>query len=454
MAVNKNEEYIVNIVGEGYEGEGVARIDNFPVFIHGALLNEKVKIKIVKVNKNFGFGKIIEIIEASENRANPFCKSYKTCGGCNLQHYNYEAQLSFKTNRVKDCMKKIGKLNDVLVHDCLGMEEPFRYRNKVMLPVGGNLEKINIGFYSPRSHDINDIDICHIQHLEGDKTIEVVKSWMKKNNIEPYNETKHSGLVKHIMVRKGFKTKEVMIVIVTTENKFPKKEELINDLRENIEGLVSIVQNINSKKTNVVLGLENITLWGKDTIEDYIGEFKFKISPLSFFQVNPHQTEVLYNKALEYAALTGDETVFDAYCGTGTISLFLSKKAKKVYGVEIIPAAIENAIENAKTNNIENAEFFVGKCEEVIPELIQKGIKADVVMVDPPRKGCEKSLLEALVKMEPEKIVYVSCDPTTLARDLAILEELDYKTIEVQPVDMFPHTAHVETCVLLQRKTI
>lgn len=452
MAVNKNEEYIVNIVGEGYEGEGVARIENFPVFIHGALINEEVKIKIVKVNKNFAFGKILEIINPSEKRIEPFCVAYKTCGGCNIQHYDYEAQLEFKTNRVKDCMRKIGKLSDVKVYPCLGMDEPFRYRNKVMLPVGGTADNPLIGFYSSRSHNITDIDTCHIQHLEGDETIEVVKKWIKENNIEPYNESNHSGIIRHIMIRKGFKTKEVMVVVVTKERKLPAKEQLIEALKEGIDGLVSIIQNINSQKTNVVLGLENITLWGKDTIEDYIGEFRFKISPLSFFQVNPHQTEVLYNKALEYAGLTGHETVFDAYCGTGTISLFLSQKAKKVYGVEIIPAAIENAKENAKENNIDNAEFFVGKCEEVIPQLIEKGAKADVVVVDPPRKGCEKSLLEALVKMSPERIVYVSCDPTTLARDLAVLNEIGYETKEVQPVDMFPHTAHVENVCKLVKK--
>lgn len=452
MAVNKNEEYIVNIVGEGYEGEGVARIENFPVFIHGALMNEEVKIKIVKVNKNFAFGKILEIINPSEKRIEPFCVAYKTCGGCNIQHYDYEAQLEFKTNRVKDCMRKIGKLSNVKVYTCLGMDEPFRYRNKVMLPVGGTADNPLIGFYSSRSHNITDIDTCHIQHLEGDKTIEIVKKWIKENNIEPYNESNHSGIIRHIMIRKGFKTKEVMVVVVTKERKLPAKEQLIEALREGIDGLVSIIQNINSQKTNVVLGLENITLWGKDTIEDYIGEFRFKISPLSFFQVNPHQTEVLYNKSLEYAGLTGHETVFDAYCGTGTISLFLSEKAKKVYGVEIIPAAIENAKENAKENNIDNAEFFVGKCEEVIPQLIEKGAKADVVVVDPPRKGCEKSLLEALVKMSPQRIVYVSCDPTTLARDLAILDEMGYETKEVQPVDMFPHTAHVENVCKLVKK--
>lgn len=452
MVVNKNEDYIVNIVGEGYEGEGVARIENFPIFIQGALLNEKIKIKIVKVNKNFAFGKIIEIIETSEARREPFCAVYKTCGGCNLQHYDYEAQLEFKTNRVNDCLKKIGKLTDIKVNKCLGMEEPFRYRNKVMLPVRGTQNQVLIGFYSPRSHDITDINTCHIQHIQGDETIEVVKGWMKENHIEPYNEANHSGIVKHIMIRKGFKTKEVMVVVVTRGKEIPAKEALIEGLRENIDGVVSIIQNINKDKTNVVLGLENITLWGKDTIEDYIGEFKFKISPLSFFQVNPDQTEVLYSKALEYANLTGNETVFDAYCGTGTISLFLSQKAKKVYGVEIIPEAIENAKENAKANNIDNAEFFVGKCEEVIPQLIEKCASAEVVVVDPPRKGCEKSLLEALVKMNPERIVYVSCDPTTLARDLAILGERGYETKEVQPVDMFSHTSHVETVVLMTKK--
>lgn len=452
IPIEKNKEYVLDINGMGYEGEGVGKIQDFTIFVPEALVGEKVKIKIVKVNKNFGFGKLIEVIDGSPNRVDPICSTYKRCGGCQLQHFSYEAQLEFKKQRVKDCIERIGKIENIKMHNTIGMEEPYRYRNKVQLPVGSKEGQIYIGFYAPRSHEIVNMTSCHIQHKEADDTMELVRQWIKKHNIKTYDESSHSGIIRHIMVRKAFKTEEVMVVVVTNDEKLPFKQELIDLLVNNIKGITSIVQNINSKRTNVILGLKCITLWGKDTISDYIGKFKFNISPLSFFQVNPEQTEVLYNKALEYAALTGEETVFDAYCGTGTISLFLSQKAKKVYGVEIVPEAIENAKENAAQNNITNAEFIVGQSETVIPELIEKGIKADVVVVDPPRKGCDKVLLEAIANMKPSRIVYVSCDPSTLGRDLKILDELGYKTEDVQPVDMFPHTAHVETVVLIEKK--
>ncbi|MHC1683960.1 MAG: 23S rRNA (uracil(1939)-C(5))-methyltransferase RlmD [Clostridiaceae bacterium] len=458
ITVKKNEDYIIDITSSGHEGEGIGKIDNFTVFVSGALKGEKVKVKIIKLKKTYGYGKLLEIIEPSSCRAEESCKIYKNCGGCQLQHLTYQGQLDFKTERVKDVLERIGGLkvsddeSEVKLYNTLGMDNPYRYRNKVQLPVGESNGEIKIGFYATRSHNIIDMKECLIQHESGDKLVEVVKLWMKEFKIKPYNEETHSGIVRHVMVRKGFKTGELMIVIVTKGSKLPYKEELIQLLKENFEELTSVIQNINDKKTNVILGLENRTLYGKENISDYIGEFKFNISPLSFFQVNPYQTEVLYNKALEYAGLTGDEVVFDAYCGTGTISLFLSKKAKKVYGVEIIKEAIDNAKENAVQNNVDNVEFFVGKCEEEIPKLIEKGVKADVVVVDPPRKGCEKSLLEALVKINPQRIVYVSCDPATLARDLKILEEMDYKTVQVQPVDMFPQTAHVETVALIEKK--
>lgn len=452
--IEKNRDYIVTIENYGHEGEGVAKVEGFTVFIAGALKGEVVKVKIIKVNKNYGVGKLLEVIEASEKRVEPVCGTYKRCGGCNLQHYSYEEQLNFKTERVKNVISRIGKLEDVIIHNTLGMETPYNYRNKVQLPVGATGEEILVGFYAPRSHDIINMDKCYIQDEVGDQVIALTKQWMKKFKISPYDEKSHSGKVRHIMVRKGFKTGEIMVVLVTRSEELPHKQEFIDLIKENIDGVVSIIQNINKEKTNVILGLKSLTLWGQDHISDYIGEFKFNISPLSFFQVNPMQTEMLYGKALEYAGLTGEETVFDAYCGTGTISLFLSKKAKKVYGVEIIPEAIENAKENARANGVTNAEFIVGKSEEEIPKLIAQGIKADVVVVDPPRKGCEESLLKALAEIKPRRIVYVSCDPATLARDLGILDSLGYKTLEIQPVDMFPQTSHVETCVLMQRKII
>lgn len=454
--VEKNKEYIFDIISQGYEGEGIAKIDNkYPIFIEGALKGEKVKVRIVKVNKNFAYGKLIEVLEASEERVNPPCAIYKRCGGCKLQHASYKAQLDFKWDRVKDCVSKIGKLDPSIVKYPLGMENPWRYRNKVQLPIGLINGEVKIGFFAPRSHDIIDMESCLIQDEIGDKVVKLTREWIEKFNIRPYNvdgEYDEKGIVRHIMIRRGFTTNEVMVVLVTNGEKLPHKEEFVDLMVKNIPGIKSVIQNINSKKTNVILGLESKTLWGEDTISDYIGDFRFNISPLSFFQVNPTQTEVLYGKALEYANLTGNEEVFDAYCGTGTITLFLSQKAKKVYGVEIIPQAIDNAWINAKENKVENVEFFVGESEVVIPDLINKGVKADVVVVDPPRKGCDKKLLDAITNIDAKKIVYVSCDPSTLGRDLQVLEENGYKTLEVQPVDMFPNTSHVETVALIRRK--
>lgn len=454
--VEKNKEYIFDIISQGYEGEGIAKIDNkYPIFIEGALKGEKVKVRIVKVNKNFAYGKLMEVLEASEERVNPPCAIYKRCGGCKLQHASYKAQLDFKWDRVKDCVSKIGKLDPSIVKYPLGMEEPWRYRNKVQLPIGLINGEVKIGFFAPRSHDIIDMESCLIQDEIGDKVVKLTREWIEKFNIRPYNvdgEYDEKGIVRHIMIRRGFTTNEVMVVLVTNGENLPHKEEFVDLIVKNIPGIKSIIQNINSKKTNVILGLESKTLWGEDTISDYIGDFRFNISPLSFFQVNPTQTEVLYGKALEYANLTGNEEVFDAYCGTGTITLFLSKKAKKVYGVEIIPQAIDNAWINAKENKVENVEFFVGESEVVIPDLINKGVKADVVVVDPPRKGCDKKLLDAITNIDAKKIVYVSCDPSTLGRDLKVLEENGYKTLEVQPVDMFPNTAHIENVALLIKK--
>ncbi|PWX72603.1 23S rRNA (uracil(1939)-C(5))-methyltransferase RlmD [Clostridium perfringens] len=454
--VEKNKEYIFDIISQGYAGEGIAKIDNkYPIFIEGALKGEKVKVRIVKVNKNFAYGKLMEVLEASEERVNPPCAIYKRCGGCKLQHASYKAQLDFKWDRVKDCVSKIGKLDPSIVKYPLGMEEPWRYRNKVQLPIGLINGEVKIGFFAPRSHDIIDMESCLIQDEIGDKVVKLTREWIEKFNIRPYNvdgEYDEKGIVRHIMIRRGFTTNEVMVVLVTNGEKLPHKEEFVDLMVKNIPGIKSVIQNINSKKTNVILGLESKTLWGEDTISDYIGDFRFNISPLSFFQVNPTQTEVLYGKALEYANLTGNEEVFDAYCGTGTITLFLSQKAKKVYGVEIIPQAIDNAWINAKENKVENVEFFVGESEVVIPDLINKGVKADVVVVDPPRKGCDKKLLDAITNINAKKIVYVSCDPSTLGRDLQVLEENGYKTLEVQPVDMFPNTSHVENVAKLIKK--
>lgn len=453
VPVEKNKDYEIYIDGFGSMGEGIGKIDNFTVFVKGAVKGEKIKVKITKVNKNFAFGRIMEIIEKSKDRTEPICPVYKGCGGCQMQHLSYEAQLEFKKQKVVDCIERIGKikLDSVPVHDTIGMKPPYYYRNKVQLPVGEKNGEVKIGFYAERSHEIVDIDKCCIQFEAANEIVGIIKTWMKEYKIRGYNEQIGTGTLRHIMIRKGFRTEQIMIVLVTVNEALPHKKELVESLTQNIDGITGIIQNINSKKTNVILGEKEITLWGDSQIQDYIGKFKFNISSKSFFQVNPVQTEKLYAAALRYAGLTGNEIVFDAYCGTGTISLFLSQNAKMVYGVEIIPDAIENAKINAAQNKVTNAKFIVGKSEEEIPKLIKRGIKPEVVVVDPPRKGCERCLLEAIASAGPRIVVYVSCDPATLGRDLGILSELGYRVKEVQPVDMFPETGHVETVVLLSQ---
>jgi len=453
--LENKKEYIVNIESLGYEGEGVAKIDGYPIFISGALKGERVRIEIIKAKKKYAYGKLLEIVEKSNERREPKCINYEKCGGCTLMHLNYEGQLDFKFNRVKDCIKKIGGLDDNLVKYTLGMKNEYRYRNKAIFSVGIVEEEIAVGFFSEKTHEIIDMNMCLLQDEEADKIVRIIRSWMIKYSIIPAKKDgifQEQGLIRNIMIRKGFKSNEVMVVLVTTDKEIPYIEELISDLEKEVSNLTSVIQNINSKDTNLVLGDKCVTLWGQDYICDYIGKYKFNISPLSFFQVNPAQTEGLYSKALEYANLSGNETVFDAYCGTGTITLFLSQKAKKVYGVEIVEQAVENARINAKQNGITNSEFSVGKSEEVIPELIQHGIKPEIIVVDPPRKGCDAKLLDAIGDAQPERVVYVSCDPSTLARDLKYLETKGYRVVEVQPVDMFPMTKHIESVALITRK--
>ena len=448
IPVKKNQNYIVDISGLTSEGFGVARIEGFTVFVEGALTVEQAEIRIVKVLKNYAFGKLLKVIKASPGRIEPPCGVVKRCGGCQLQHMSYEAQLQYKTQQVKDAIERIGGIFDVTIHDTVGMDDPWRYRNKAQFPVGMDGD-VMIGFYANRSHEIIDTPQCAIQDVMNDNVIRTVREFIKKYNVSVYDENTGKGLIRHIVTRKGFRTGEVMVCIVINGDSIPNDKALVEMLASNVGNLKSVVLNVNKEKTNIILGDRNIVVFGEEAIYDYIGEFKFRISPLSFFQVNPIQTEVLYNKALEYADLQGEETVFDAYCGIGTISLFLSKKARKVYGVEIVPQAIENAKENAKLNGITNVEFIAGESEAVIPELYRKGIKADVIVVDPPRKGCDEKLLDVIAKMEPERVVYVSCNPATLARDLKYLSERGYQVREIQPVDMFPQTVHVECIIMM-----
>lgn len=450
--MKKGEIYPVKIEDIGHKGEGIGRIEGFTVFVDEGVPGDELEVRIEMVKKNYAIGKMTKIILSSKDRIKPICPIAEICGGCQIQHIDYPAQLQLKTNKVKANMQRIGKLDNVRIHETIGMNEPYQYRNKAQFPVGTMDGKAIVGFYKKGTHEIVNMSSCYIQHEVNDKIVHVMKEYIDKYQVSTYDEATGRGLIRHILTKIGFATKEIMVVLVTNGRVLPHKEELIQRLISEIPAVKSIVQNINNKKANTILGKECITLYGKDMIVDKIGDLKFNISPLSFFQVNPMQTKVLYEKALEYADLTGSETVYDIYCGIGTISLFLAKNAKKVYGIEIVEAAIEDAKENAKINHIQNVEFFAGAAEDIVPKLYAKELQADVVVVDPPRKGCDEKVLDTIVKMQPERVVYVSCNPSTLARDLKYLNERGYQTIEVQPVDMFPHTAHVECVVRIQKE--
>lgn len=452
--IEKNEYYDVTFEDLTHEGAGVAKVQGFPIFVPNALPEEKAQIKVTRVKKGFAFGRLIELKEESPHRTDAPCPIYKQCGGCQLQHMTYEGQLLFKQKQVKDVLERIGKLDlsNVTVHPTLGMEDPWNYRNKAQVPVGEREGGLVAGFYQQRSHDIIDMSACLIQQSKNDEAVQTVKDICAAYGVKAYNEERHKGWLRHIMVRYGVVTGEMMIVFITRTSDFPHKAKIIEDITAQFPHVKSIVQNINPNKTNVIFGNETNVIWGEEYIYDLIGDVKFAISARSFYQVNPEQTKVLYDKALEYAELQGEETVIDAYCGIGTISLFLAKQAKKVYGVEIVPEAIEDAKRNAELNGIKNAEFAVGEAETVIPKWYEEGITADTLVVDPPRKGCDEALLRTIIDMKPKRVVYVSCNPGTLARDLRVLEDGGYQTLEVQPVDMFPHTNHVECVAMIELK--
>lgn len=451
--LSKDKMYVVEIVDIGQGGVGIGKFEGFTVFVDGGLVKDKIKVRITKSKKNYAVGEIVEILGPSPYRVERTCsKELKECGGCQIQELDYKEQLNVKTNEVKQVISRIGKLDDVVIHNALGMEEPFRYRNKAQFPI----QKINgvpiIGFYKKKSHDIIPTDQCIIQHDVNDKIIKIIKTYIRAYKVSIYDEKTHTGVLRHLVTKVGFTTKEVMVVLVANGRKLPYLNELASVLKENIPGFKTLVVNVNREKTNVILGNENRVIYGNGKINDNIGDLVFEISPLSFFQVNPVQTEVLYNKALEYANLGENDTVFDIYCGIGTISLFLAQKAKKVYGIEIVEEAIKDAKINAEINNLDNVEFYVGKAEEVVPKMYKQGKRANVVVVDPPRKGCDEKVLDTIVSMEPDRVVYVSCNPSTLARDLNYLDERGYKCLEVQPVDMFPHSVHIENVALIVKK--
>ncbi|MCH7323119.1 23S rRNA (uracil(1939)-C(5))-methyltransferase RlmD [Solibacillus sp. MA9] len=448
--IKKNDRTTVYIEDLTHDGNGVAKIDGYPLFIQGALPGETIEVHVLKTLKNYGFAKIIEILTKSPDRVDAPCDYFAQCGGCQLQHLSYEGQLKWKQSMVENVMKRLGKI-DAPVHPVKGMDEPWHYRNKSQIPFAqSETGEIIAGFYKTKSHSIVNMERCLIQNGEADTVMADLKRELMVLGVRPYDEASHQGMLRHVVVRKGRATGEVMIVLVTKSKKFPQKEEVIAKIRELVPNVTSIVQNVNDEKTNVIFGNDTFTLWGKDTIEDTIGNVRFEISARSFYQVNPIQTEVLYKQALDYAQLEGNERVIDAYCGIGSISLFLAQKAGHVMGVEIVEQAIEDAKRNAKLNGFTNTYFEAGPAEEVIPRWYQEGKVADVLVVDPPRKGCDEALLNTIIEQKPKRVVYVSCNPATLARDLRILEDGGYKTQEVQPVDMFPHTTHCEAVAWLE----
>ena len=488
--MEKNQEFIVTIEDMNEDGAGVGKVDGYIWFVKDAVIGDVVRAKAMKMKKSYGFARLMEVLEPSGSRVIPSCPVARQCGGCQLQAMSYEEQLKFKERKVMNNLIRIGKFaeNEIHMLPIMGMEEPWRYRNKAQFPFGkdkgGN---VIAGFYAGRTHAIVEAGDCLLGVEENREILDIVKLFMKEMKIEPYDESSHKGLVRHVLIRKGFKTGEIMVCLVINGKKLPGKERLVEMLcggdgkdekgqginREGINGkeiygketngnetdghgirgMTSISYSVNQEKTNVIMGKEIVNLYGPGFITDYIGNVKYQISPLSFYQVNPVQTERLYGTALEYAGLTGNETVWDLYCGIGTISLFLAQKAKKVYGVEIVPQAIEDARRNAEINGIKNAEFFVGKAEEVLPEQFEKNhVHADVIVVDPPRKGCDTVCLDTILKMRPERVVYVSCDSATLARDLRYLADGGYMVERGRCCDMFPGTEHVETVALLVKK--
>jgi len=445
--------YDVTIEDLSHDGLGIARVDGFLVFVVDALPKERVIVRLSQVKKNYAHGMAVERLKKSDVRIDAPCELFADCGGCQIQHMRYDAQLAFKRNIVIRNMEKFAKITNPPVLDVLGMAEPWRYRNKTQVPFGWSLAGgVVAGFYKSRSHEIIDMPTCLVQTEVADAIIAEVKKLVAELGISPYDEVKNEGVLRHVVIRKGFKTGEIMVIFITKTPYLPQEKALYQPLLEKFPAIKSIVHNINPKVTNVIFGDVTKTIYGADYITDTLDGLGFLISARSFYQVNPLQTEVLYKTAVDYAEIGMDDIVFDAYCGIGTITLFLARKAKLVYGVEIVADAIADARKNAEINGISNAIFETGKSEIVIPRLINDGIIPDVIVVDPPRKGCDKALLDAIISAKPKRVVYVSCDSATLARDVQILELGGYKLEKVQPVDMFCQTSHVECVALMSRK--
>ncbi len=458
--LEKNDIVTVTIEDMSMNGEGIGKSNGYTLFVKDTIVGDVAEVRVTKMKKTYGYARLIKLMKPSSDRVEPKCPIARQCGGCQIQEMSYESQLRFKQNLVRNNLERLGGIMPDTYEMCpiIGMDEPWHYRNKAQFPVGVNRDgKLCMGFYAGRTHSIIETRQCFLGDAVNEQVLSVIRTFMEENKITAYNEKTGTGVVRHILIRKGFKTGQVMVCVVINANSLKASKRLV-DMLTAIDGMTCISVSINMENTNVIMGNEIRVLWGKPYIEDYIGDILYRISPLSFFQVNPVQTEKLYEKALEFAGLTGEETVWDLYCGIGTISLFLARNSRKVYGVEIIPQAIDNARENARINKITNVEFFVGKSEEILPQFYENeyektGVKptADIIVVDPPRKGCGEALLSTIVNMKPERVVYVSCDSATLARDLKFLVEHGYQVKKVQAVDQFGHTVHVETVCLLSK---
>ncbi|HIZ08590.1 MAG TPA: 23S rRNA (uracil(1939)-C(5))-methyltransferase RlmD [Candidatus Eubacterium avistercoris] len=455
--MRKNDEIQLTIEDMGVSGEGIGKAEGMTFFVKDALIGDHIRAGITKLKKNYGYARLLEILTPSPWRVQPRCPIHRQCGGCQIQALDYKKQLEFKQKKVLENLQRIGGFAEPPMEPVVGMEVPYHYRNKAQFPIGKDKDgRIIAGFYAGRTHQIIPNRDCALGVPVNKEILDIIIGIMEEKGIEPYDEQTRKGLVRHVLIRYGFHTKEIMVCIVVNGEKLSYADVFVEELCK-LKGMTSISINVNQQNTNVIMGQEVKVLWGQPWITDRIGDISYRISPLSFYQVNPVQTEKLYRLALEYADLKGTETVWDLYCGIGTISLFLARQAKKVYGVEIVPQAIRDARENARINKIENVEFFTGKAEEILPDFYKKEEKAgrspqaDVIVVDPPRKGCDQELLDTILKMQPERIVYVSCDSATLARDLKILCREEYDLKRVRPVDQFCHTSHVETVVLMSK---
>lgn len=452
MNIQKNQEFEVEIIDNGYEGEGIAKIDNFTIFIKGAIKGERCRIVIVKVNKSFAFGKLLEVLRSSEYRVNTDCTTYKRCGGCSLRHIKYEETLKIKKDMVQNLVNKTLK-NKIIVNDVIGMDNPYNYRNKLQYPVGRDKNEIPVmGVFANRTHEIVPVENCLIQNKEAEKIAKEIFKFIKENNISIYDEKTRSGAIRHIIVKIGIKTNEIMCIIVSNDENFSMEKEFVKYIISKFPNVKTIIKNINNKNTNVILGDKDIVLYGDGFIYDKLGDYTFKISAKSFYQTNPTQTEVLYNKAIEFAKLDKEDVLCDLYCGIGTIGIFASSKVKQVYGIEIVEEAVEAAKENTKINNVDNIEFVAGDVEKAFKELVEEHhVEPTAIIVDPPRRGLDTTTINKMLELEVEKLVYVSCNPATMVRDMKMLEE-KYEVEKIQPVDMFPYTSHVEVCALLELK--